>query len=425
MSPLAAAWCPSGAMPCPCSIPPASWPSTSGRASTPASSTSSHMGPSFLVLDQPPRRRRRRPRRCRCDHRAAGLRRHQAASKPGQIRYTLLLNDDRRRHRRPDDRPLGRLGPARSTSSSTPAPRRATSPASTRPPRGKATFQRADDGALLALQGPEAVDVMAAHRPRRRRSGLHAVLRQFDWGGTNADRFALRLYRRGRLRNPRARRSRRRPSGTRCWPTSGSNPIGLGARDPSASRPACRSMATTSTRPSRPSKPVSASPSPSAAARPPTSLAPQPHPHASSTANLDPHPRRPPRRGRAGPRRRRHPRCHRGTAIGARHLRRLRAHRSAAQSPSASSPPSQRRPGHQAPGFGPRPRRSPPKSPTPLRPPSLLPQIGQAQHDHKFTDRPRIYPRRGPHRHRGHHPLCAGAARRHRLRRAARSRPRS
>ena len=44
--------------------------------------------------------------------------------------------------------------------------------------------------------------------------------------------------------------------------------------------------------------------------------------------------------------------------------------------------------------------------------------------DHLFHRRPRMDPRRGRHRHRRHHRLCAGAARRSRLRRTARSRAR-
>ena len=43
--------------------------------------------------------------------------------------------------------------------------------------------------------------------------------------------FALGLYRRGRIRNLRARPPRPRPSPAACWPIRGVMPIGLGARD--------------------------------------------------------------------------------------------------------------------------------------------------------------------------------------------------
>ena len=66
-------------------------------------------------------------------------------------------------------------GPARSTSSSMPAPRTSTSPASPRPPAAAPSSTRSDDRALLALQGPEAAAVMRDLVPGRRRPRLHDV----------------------------------------------------------------------------------------------------------------------------------------------------------------------------------------------------------------------------------------------------------
>jgi aminomethyltransferase len=77
---------------CRCNTPPASSPSTNGPASMPVSSMSRIWGPSFLVLD---------------DKSGDGEADHAAVAevveplicgdikglKPGQIRYTLLLND--------------------------------------------------------------------------------------------------------------------------------------------------------------------------------------------------------------------------------------------------------------------------------------------------------------------------------------------
>jgi aminomethyltransferase len=120
----------------------------------------SHMGPSFLSLNAP-------SGDAEADHAAisaiieplicgdiAGL-------KPGQMRYTLLLNETGGAI---DDLMVGRLA-------DTPGTLYVVVNAGTKEgdfaliakaAGEKASLRRADDGGLLALQGPEAVDVMAA-----------------------------------------------------------------------------------------------------------------------------------------------------------------------------------------------------------------------------------------------------------------------
>jgi aminomethyltransferase len=140
----------------------------------------SHMGPSFLMLTQP-------TGDAEADHAAiaaiieplicgdiAGL-------KPGQMRYTLLLNAQGGAI---DDLMVGRLA-------DTPGTLYVVVNAGTkegdfaliaRAAGDKASLRRADDGGLLALQGPEAVDVMAALIPDAAQLGFMQV-RQFDWNG--------------------------------------------------------------------------------------------------------------------------------------------------------------------------------------------------------------------------------------------------
>ena len=165
----------------------------------------------------------------------------------------------------------------------------------------------------------------------------------------------------------------------------------------------------------------STSPSASAAARPPIS----PAPRASSrefAGDLTPHPRRPLRRGRTGPRGRRHPRCGTAAPIGRvtsggfspiaqpRHRPRLRRRRP-------------RRARHQAAGRRPRPPAARRSHPASLRPPSLCPE-GHVMTT-KYTEDHEYIRVDGDDRHRRHHQLRAGPARRHRLRRAARASARS
>ena len=123
----------------------------------------SHMGPSFLVLDKP-------SGDVEADHAAISavieplISGDIAGLKPGQVRYTLLLNeaggiiDDLMVARSPNlagslyivvnagtkDGDFARIAAAAA---------------------GKAKLNRADDGALLALQGPEAVGVLANLMP--------------------------------------------------------------------------------------------------------------------------------------------------------------------------------------------------------------------------------------------------------------------
>jgi aminomethyltransferase len=140
----------------------------------------SHMGPSFLSLNAP-------SGDAEADHAAisaiieplicgdiAGL-------KPGQMRYTLLLNETGGAI---DDLMVGRLA-------DTPGTLYVVVNAGTkegdfaliaRAAGDKASLRRADDGGLLALQGPEAVDVMAALIPDAAQLGFMQV-RQFDWNG--------------------------------------------------------------------------------------------------------------------------------------------------------------------------------------------------------------------------------------------------
>jgi aminomethyltransferase len=141
----------------------------------------SHMGPSFVVLDNPP-----------ADPVAAHaeiaalieplISGDIAALKPGQLRYTLLLNDEGGTR---DDLMVGR------------SPLFAGSlyvivNAGTKEGdwghiaahlNGRAKLTRSDDGALLALQGPEAVSVLDDILPGV--SGLSFMhYGPFDWQGT-------------------------------------------------------------------------------------------------------------------------------------------------------------------------------------------------------------------------------------------------
>lgn len=141
----------------------------------------SHMGPSFLELDV-------RSGNADADHLAAAalieplICGDVRGLKPGQIRYTLLLNDEGGTR---DDLMVAR------------SPLFAGSlyvivNAGTKDDDwghiaahlgGKAKLSRADDGALLALQGPEAVEVISAIAPGVSELGfMHYA--PFDWQGT-------------------------------------------------------------------------------------------------------------------------------------------------------------------------------------------------------------------------------------------------
>ena len=96
-------------MPCRSSTRPASSPSTTGRATHAGLFDVSHMGPCYLSLDAP-------SGDAEADHAAVAaiveplICGDIAGLKPGRIRYTLLLNRGRRRHRRPDGGAARRSG---------------------------------------------------------------------------------------------------------------------------------------------------------------------------------------------------------------------------------------------------------------------------------------------------------------------------
>jgi len=140
----------------------------------------SHMGPSFLSLTQS-------TGDADADHAAiaaiieplicgdiTGL-------KPGQIRYTLLLNDkggtiDDLMIGRPTDQP-GTLYIVVNAGT-----KEGDFAIIARAAGDKAKLTRADDGGLLALQGPEAVNVMAALIPDATDLGF-MQFGTFDWNG--------------------------------------------------------------------------------------------------------------------------------------------------------------------------------------------------------------------------------------------------
>src|SRR5690606_38179205 len=141
----------------------------------------SHMGPSFLVLNNP-------SGDADADHAAVAalieplISGDIAGLKPGQIRYTLLLNDD---GGTVDDLMIGRsplfggalyiVVNAGTKEGDFARIQAAASDA--------AKFTRVDgDNALLALQGPEAVNVMAQIAPGAIELGFMQYA-AFDWGG--------------------------------------------------------------------------------------------------------------------------------------------------------------------------------------------------------------------------------------------------
>ena len=142
----------------------------------------SHMGPSFLELSQ-------RTGDPDADHAAIAalveplICGDLKGLKPGQIRYTLLLNQSGGAL---DDLMVARS--ARLEYSGTlyivvnAGTKDADFAAIEAAARGKAKFSRADDGALLALQGPEAGAVMAALIPGAASLGFMSY-GSYDWQG--------------------------------------------------------------------------------------------------------------------------------------------------------------------------------------------------------------------------------------------------
>jgi aminomethyltransferase len=141
----------------------------------------SHMGPSFLQFDAP-------SGDAAADHAAIAalieplIPGDIAGLKPGRIRYTLLLNPEGGTL---DDLMIGRsprfAGSLYIVVNA--ATKEADFAAIAGAAAGRATFTRADDGALLALQGPEAAAVMADFLPEAVKLGF-MTYGSFDWQGS-------------------------------------------------------------------------------------------------------------------------------------------------------------------------------------------------------------------------------------------------
>lgn len=139
----------------------------------------SHMGPSFLVLNA-------LSGDAAADHAAVSALIEPlvcgdiAGLKPGHLRYTLLLNDNGGTI---DDLMIGRTATAGTLYIIVNAGTKEGDFARIAAAAGdKATLKRADGGGLLALQGPEAVNVMAALVPEAADLGFMQFA-EFDWNG--------------------------------------------------------------------------------------------------------------------------------------------------------------------------------------------------------------------------------------------------
>ena len=139
----------------------------------------SHMGPSFLVLNAP-------TGDDQADHAAISALIEPLVCgdilnlKPGQLRYTLLLNAEGGTI---DDLMIGRTTKGGTLYVIVNAGTKDGDFALIAAALGdKATLRRADDRALLALQGPEAVNVMAALLPEATDMGF-MQFGEFDWNG--------------------------------------------------------------------------------------------------------------------------------------------------------------------------------------------------------------------------------------------------
>jgi aminomethyltransferase len=140
----------------------------------------SHMGPSFLTLAEP-------TGDAEADHRAVAalveplITGDITGLRPGQLRYTLLMNAD---GGIADDLMVGRspLHPGSLYIIVNAATKDADFARIEAAAAGKAEFHRADDGALLALQGPKAVDVLSRLLPGVEALGFMSYLR-FEWQG--------------------------------------------------------------------------------------------------------------------------------------------------------------------------------------------------------------------------------------------------
>jgi aminomethyltransferase len=163
---------------------------------------------------------------------------------PGpEARQAALCGAAERRgrdHRRPDDR-HGPTTTACSSSSTAPA-RTTTTPSSPRP-WGEATVERLEDRALLALQGPEAAAVLAAHVPEAAQMvfmdtvaltafGTDAIISRSGYTGEDGYEISVPADRgRAHLEHPAGRRARQghRPGRAR-QPAPGSRPAAVRPR---------------------------------------------------------------------------------------------------------------------------------------------------------------------------------------------------
>ncbi len=270
---LARAWCRSPAIPCPSSTRPASSPSTSGPREHAGLFDVSHMGPAVLLLA-------RKTGDAEADHAALSAIIEPLISgdirslKPGQMRYTLLLNEEGGIL---DDLMIGRPKNAAWFGALYIVVNADTKNADfARYRRRRQRPRRAQPQRPLRAAGPARPRrrrCAARHHSGCRRPRLHD-LQLVSVRGFALRHLTLRLHRRGRLRDPGAARSRRPLLGKAarrppCEARSASAPATR-----SVSRPACRSTATTSMRRSRRSRRTSPSPCRSAAARPAISPAP-------------------------------------------------------------------------------------------------------------------------------------------------------
>lgn len=143
----------------------------------------SHMGPSFLMLAE-------RSGDPEADHEAVAAIVETLACgdikglKPGQVRYTLLLNaaggtiDDLMVARPADPAWAGTLYIVVNAGT-----KEGDFALIQKAAAGKAVLNRADDGGLLALQGPEAAEVMAGFLPAATDLAF-MTYGSFDWNGT-------------------------------------------------------------------------------------------------------------------------------------------------------------------------------------------------------------------------------------------------
>ncbi|KKB11176.1 hypothetical protein VE25_14260 [Devosia geojensis] len=143
----------------------------------------SHMGPAFLRLTSP-------TGDAEADHEAVAAIVEMLVCgdirglKPGQVRYTLLLNaqggaiDDLMVARPPDIAASGTLYIVVNAGT-----KDGDFALIEKAAAGRATLERADSGGLLALQGPEAVEVMAGFMPDATDLGF-MTYGAFDWNGS-------------------------------------------------------------------------------------------------------------------------------------------------------------------------------------------------------------------------------------------------